>query len=1527
MKKATKIALACVLIASTIIASVTHAEFFGRKSKVASAESASPYFVDKDGKIKLPVKDKTKERGSDENPLFILEIVPYDGIAEFGYQIAGCEPINMKAWAWESKWLPDYLYQTKYGTGFIGFWPDEFPSYLQKKQEMQLPYLGHMTMTDGRGNYEVTKEEDAYAPIVGAFAGVRYKQEGSNYVEAADGTFRKVKKLTFAKKENGGYTFEPLTVEEVYKMTEAERNEYAQADMVFVEGTVMQVNLGNVTAQVNTSANEYIHRNNFLKYGIGLAYDMYKGKRFYACKALSEEELAKNPNPDIAALMALEGPDEEIVNQRLADYRSIVYTVTPEDLNLNTELINLADVIVICGGGKMNFVSDQDKEKFFRPELFSHDTSTTLGKTNLNKKGATFVTNPIDWDVVEKIFGRASGVNGTCPILIETESRTAGENDRTKANTMNLYYADGTTGTKNITGTQNNMYKLLLLLLQMENTTFQQLFGDDSDEENVLKGANFGVVNMASGNPKRKDGATLKTGTLKLNQSGDGISYWAKEVFYPYHAVPYNDFNTNTKVENICNMFGIGNSNGAYIWQSGEMQTAVRDSLFQYDGSTLASYNMHADKVADKTIATEDDLFGYEVYDYLQKVHPTNSRQAKVDTADVIWYLMNGLSSTNNPNLPIKADLRVLDIEPTSSYTKNEQFFKTLFGAQGNVTGKVTIDQINTSEFIGKRVELLSQYDLIFIGTNVASGEVSLPSGFTYAHTGKQVEISNRKGLYGILGSGDNNLEKVFVYSGNDLTKLMYDKLVACRDAGLPIMFGTGFFDNRDLTAAHVSASIDHNSYMYQLANDDIVNALYEDAFMNAGNYTAWTREKNKLRNALADVISKRARFDFTSSANYGLPKSYQNMDKSDYDNYINPNASDAPILQFKFMVDAPVGMSYDVRLYVDANGDGTFTENENIGAQVFTMKANGSIGVQIPSGRVEGGKEYIVRREIEGRIGSVNWKLDLAREGVAFASKTGLSAIKAFKAEDTADLPILQILPKNAKTAAGGEILLPDTTDLNNYKAGRTHSNTTVQRFLEGIYNRDGSSKINGLDITFTRVKEDAIIQSVKNTSGKSNPTADDYLVYLKKYKMVVSGFADMYDGISNSELLEALDRYMKLGYAILYTHDNSSFSGQTGSTPDVWGKNMTEKFRGAFGMDRYNVIANAARNLTSGDRPDFPWETSSTSTARNNITVGTSRKYLLAQGYSNGTIFRYNAFSGSNLESNKIKVINEGAITSYPYDIPEVASTCTTHPQYFQLDMENPNINVWYTLESSSSNTSISGYYNRLQGDVRNNYYIYNIENVTYSGVGHSGNLTPDEVKLFINTFVAAYRAAAKAVSIVVVNDDAVGKDGEYFLCTDVDSNDPADIIGNDIYNAYSLKTNSGEESTGQTYTQGIPKPGISKRVYFYIKDNNSYGNGNYTISTTVNGVTTSTQDLAIFKKDGTFVTKSKDLKSGYANVYYVDVPLKFEVDGSKTAVADTKVEFLITPWYTVNGGVTSPGAEESTVTIMPRGLFNLD
>lgn len=197
-------------------------------------------------------------------------------------------------------------------------------------------------------------------------------------------------------------------------------------------------------------------------------------------------------------------------------------------------------------------------------------------------------------------------------------------------------------------------------------------------------------------------------------------------------------------------------------------------------------------------------------------------------------------------------------------------------------------------------------------------------------------------------------------------------------------------------------------------------------------------------------------------------------------------------------------------------------------------------------------------------------------------------------------------------------------------------------------------------------------------------------------------------------------------------------------------------------------------------------------------------------ADNYANGMLTRY------------VNIINQGQITNYPYKIPSLISVAQTHTQNYQLDMDKDGLVVWYGLTDefssdfqeemiqkysgntyekkqeayyndllrkagvstkTSKNWTLEqkqqevqkyldhGVYSSIESDGRNSYYIYNVGNITYTGLGHSTNMSQEEIQLFVNTMVASYRSAAAVPKIVVTNEDAVVNEDETVLYVDID------------------------------------------------------------------------------------------------------------------------------------------------------------
>ena len=466
-------------------------------------------------------------------------------------------------------------------------------------------------------------------------------------------------------------------------------------------------------------------------------------------------------------------------------------------------------------------------------------------------------------------------------------------------------------------------------------------------------------------------------------------------------------------------------------------------------------------------------------------------------------------------------------------------------------------------------------------------------------------------------------------------------------------------------------------------------------------------------------------------------------------------------------------------------------------------------------------------------------------------------------------------------------------------------------------------------------------------------------------KYDMIVMGFGDSYTLPNVNNCLEPIQDWANSGKPILYTHDCTSQVNYRGTSS--WNYDLNRMIRGLVGLDRYGVLNNwplrvgtgADKNNTVTKFEKTKYPTIAANTSDNSVT--SSRLFEIAkenaernnkdikdiayeprsnktkivkevQGFTNGSLVYLSGNESTNAQfkfakgyvrserhTNRVEQINKGQITTYPFKIEKELEVAKTHYQPYQIDFNEDDdedgesdLIVWYTLASRGSmKNDPASEYNLAPRDVRNNYYIYTKGNITYSGVGHEKVTGREEMKLYVNTLIAAYKAAMVPPSI------------EFKETGDPDATEKA--VSYISYDVSSDAINNGVVT------------GDKEKVYFTPVDYNSFVKDTNPLQTKVlvKPVNTKGGLYNVYRADGTKELTESDDQIGecYALMpgesYYFEVPLS-ELGGDKNKI-DIKVSARTRVTRIFRGSsVTLPKYSPesvSTYIIQKRGLFDLD
>lgn len=779
----------------------------------------------------------------------------------------------------------------------------------------------------------------------------------------------------------------------------------------------------------------------------------------------------------------------------------------------------------------------------------------------------------------------------------------------------------------------------------------------------------------------------------------------------------------------------------------------------------------------------ENSTLGQDKYEYYDK---------KISKEIVLSYIIS-YADKRDVAKPVD-ELNILDIEPgmnsqSDCITPLKKNLKSWLGANCPADDNIHITCVNSSEFIG-RIEDLNNYDMIYMGlccdnlnrywengANITAYNDSSMNGLIYSNVGDIVVIdptyisddengsTRSRGHAGLLDSdyltenggglglktdlpnpNDNNeyVKAVNTYRGpgNDITTEKVEALNNYLKAGYPIVVAKGFYKDDKIEEVN-DYYIDNCSNIYDFmkantSNDHLIKT-YSNNKLSKDLYTNLTAEKPQIK-----VKEQKKEKD----------KDYVKLE----DNHI--------VLEFNInnRGGADANASFDIGFYLDSNADGKFSpKQEKIAGNNVQIYQDGTlVSPQIDTNKeyyyhLQAGKyNYKLVYELPAQfVGVIPWQLRASQTTNPYRyDVTGGYFYKQANSDQKQHIKILQI--DTSKGIKGNYLAGGTTFDMQKQKSD---PNSEFSKLLK---------EVTDFELDITTLAGDS--ETFKNLCK------DDKV---KDYDMLVIGFSDCYEIYNDSKQVDRIKEFIQSGKAVLFTHDTTSLSNNKnketyeldGKTVrnNTWGYDFNTIVRDVVGMDRYGILHSSA--LKKGN-------TLEKGTDDYNEAVEYAKEHKTDIAYkpksNKKTIVRQNqGFAYGDLDSNqdmghggrrlypwlygsmgwtkKAEKVNSGQITTYPFKISDKIDIAETHRQYYQLDFNEDSDNdgesdivVWYTLSEQNV------YYSSPK-DVRNNYYIYTKGNVTYSGVGHSDvTQSVDELKLYINTMIAAYSVVEHAPAI---------------------------------------------------------------------------------------------------------------------------------------------------------------------------------
>ena len=510
---------------------------------------------------------------------------------------------------------------------------------------------------------------------------------------------------------------------------------------------------------------------------------------------------------------------------------------------------------------------------------------------------------------------------------------------------------------------------------------------------------------------------------------------------------------------------------------------------------------------------------------------------------------------------------------------------------------------------------------------------------------------------------------------------------------------------------------------------------------------------------------------------------------------------------------------TYDIQVSVDKNGDGVF-ENEEKETDCVITKGGSRVYQTNGHYELEAEISYKITCKLQQKMsGIIPYQIQVWQVGQKDISSSyvGYSAIKPTTQKVKR---ILQITRKedptlNLEIASKDptHLLYPYLTNLDEYTFDIV--TITVEDFLS-LYETDRAvfdSYWEGKELKLSKLGYYPNIKDVNQYVKFNGTIASSRLI---QFDLLILGFAEeeLYPDIALVDAWKDITMCYDLGKNLLITHDTTTgvnveksrykakdSTGTVRSLGDANGYFHNLFLRDLAGMDRYGITLDVLLNqygdwysqedklvmrenirkkdkaycISTNQTENIYDETQGyTYAALNRNALDDSQMSLASKGMVSSQYYNFAGVSKDNsIMTKNISKVNTGIITEYPYHVDDNMMIAKTHAPYYQTEFERDannddksDLTVWFCLSDANASAH-TGVYSKSPNDVRNNYYLYTLGHVTYSGIGHNTSLTKEEAKLFVNTLVFSCHDDLSAPNIEVENSIVIGD--KYYLFMD--------------------------------------------------------------------------------------------------------------------------------------------------------------